>query len=141
MSLGGFWDALRGANGLGGQIWAVSLIAAVASGVPLLIYLSKRLRSGMPKAIPVEKGGNVQMAPLTLSQAVQRLDEDLMPVLRQEARKIEDLEKENEKLRALNKSRSKRREREHRQQVKHGFWRKEEVKVTSDRPIRRKGER
>jgi len=148
MSLGGFWDALRGANGLGGQIWAVSLIVAIASGVPLLIYLSKRLRGRMSKAPPVKRGnmkieGNMEAtAPFSLGQAVQRL-EDLIPVLRQEAQKLDGLEKENMKLKALNKARSKRRERERGREVKHGFWRKEkeEVKVTEDRPIRRKGER
>ena len=46
MSLGGFWDALRGANGLVGQLWSISLLVAAASAVPLILYLfSKRFRS------------------------------------------------------------------------------------------------
>ena len=138
MSLGGFWDALRGANGLGGQIWAVSLIAAIASGIPLLIYLTKRLslRSRISKATPGEKE-NVQEAPLRLRQAVQRLNDDFMPVLRQEAQKLDDLEKENEKLRALSEARSKR-QRLERSKRKPG--RGKVSKVITDRPIRRKSE-
>jgi len=134
---------LHGANGLGGQIWAVSLILAVASGIPLLIYLLKHFKSKSRRfkaemeATPGEEGQRA----MSLRQAVQRLGDDLMPVLRQEAQKLDDLEKENEKLRALSLARSRRRERERREQVKHGFWGKKEVEVTSDQPIRRKGER
>jgi len=151
MSLGGFWDALRGANGLEGQIWAFSLIAAVASGIPLLIYLLKhsksksRLSKAEVEATPGDGGisGGESQRMISLRQAVQSLDDDLMPVLRQEAQKLDDLEKENEKLRAFSEARSKRRERKRgREQVKHGFWRKErEAKVIAEKPIRRKSER
>ena len=136
MNLGGFWDALRGANGLGGQLWAVSLIIAIASAVPLLIYLSKRHGLGrrISKATPSEGDGEMQMAPLSLRQAVQRLNDDLMPVLRKEAQKLDDLEKENEKLRDLSEM-SRHRRLENRKRLHEG-----ESKATTDRPIRHKNE-
>jgi hypothetical protein len=134
MSLGGFWDALQGANGLGGQIWAFSLIAAVASGMPLLLYLSKRIRSRakikMPRDEATPKEESQQAPSLHLHQAVRRLDDELMPVLRQEAQRLDDLEKENKKLRTLSGTRK---SPEKKRAVKRGV-------VTAERPIRRKSE-
>ena len=70
--LRGILDALRGADGPGGQLWAVSLIVAVASAVPLFLYVfSKRFRNRV--GVTFSDGQREKVT--SLHQAIQSLDD------------------------------------------------------------------
>ena len=126
MGIGGFLrgilDALCGADGSGGQVWAVSLIVAVASAVPLFLYLfSKRFRS----RVGISASDGSQREKVTfLHQAVQSLN-DLEEIKVKPQRKRE---------RGHNGNRD-------RSRGKFDFLRRREKTIRVDEPIRRKSER